>query len=195
MLRKKFLFAALLFALCATSSMAQYSERTIVKPGRVIAYETFSFTVPATGGALQKSHWSFEKNTIEEIIMFSRPNSPEFRLRTRAGDGSLSWLATITLRKPRTALSAADYMEKWAKGVAFKPYPTSNNKNSCVEIELLDDKKTGQEGFFLTSLLCYQATTDQIVDLSFSEVNTLSRPPDDHFKKAVVDLFTSFKLN
>jgi hypothetical protein len=194
MLLKKFLLAALLLATCATSSMAQYSERKKVKPGLVIGYEKFSFTVPATGGALQKSDWSFEKNTIEEVVMFSRPNSPEFRLRVRSDDGSVSWLATVTVRKPRTATSAADYMDKWVAGVAFKPYPTAYEKNSCVEIELIDDKKTGQPGFFLTSLLCYHANTDQIFDLSFSELNTLSHPPDGHFKKAVIDLFASFKL-
>ena len=54
MLRKKLLLTALLLATCATNSMAQYSERAIVKPGMVIGYENFSFTVPATGGALQK---------------------------------------------------------------------------------------------------------------------------------------------
>jgi hypothetical protein len=43
-------------------------------------------------------------------------------------------------------------------------------------------------------LLCFKASTDQIIDLSFSELNTLLRPPDEHFKKAAVDLFASFKL-
>lgn len=55
MLRKKFLLTALLLATCATSSMAQYSERAVVKPGLVISYEKFSFTVPAAGGHCKKT--------------------------------------------------------------------------------------------------------------------------------------------
>jgi hypothetical protein len=194
MLKRKVLLTALLSAMFGHNCMAQYSDRKIVTPGYVIAYKDFSITVPKTGGALQKGVWSFEKNTIEEVVMFSRPDTPEFMLRNRLSGGSLSWLVTVTFRKPRTAVSASDYMDKWAPGLAFKSYPTSNKSNSCVEIELLDDKKMGKDGFFLTSLLCYHASTDQIIDLSVSELNTPSRPPDEYFIKVVANLFGSFKL-
>jgi hypothetical protein len=179
---------------CATNSMAQNKNEKNIKGGETIAGGTYSLSVPVAGGALQKNNWLYAQISGEEIIMDS-PNVPEFRLRNRLADGSVSWLASITIRKPRGATSAANYMESVAKGIKVTPYPTQNKNNSCVKTELLDESKMGQKGFYLMTLICFDSKNNKLYDLSFSEVNTLSRAPDKHFLKAASDLFAGFKLN
>jgi hypothetical protein len=189
-----FNFVCIFALVCSTNSMAQNRNEKPIKGGETIGGGAYRLTVPVAGGALQKNTWLYAQISGEEIIMDS-PNVPEFRLRNRLADGSVSWLATITIRKPRGATSAANYMESVAKGVKVTPYPTENKNNACVETELLDEAKTGQKGFYLMSLICFDSKNNKLYDLSFSELNTLDRAPDKHFLKAASDLFAGFKLH
>jgi hypothetical protein len=149
--------------------------------GELVQRDGYHLTLPVPSGAFKNSNWS----------LFEKYKDQDFVANIGLGN-SYSWAFGVTIKNTREKSIEAIASQQYRNG-KFTSVTTKEN-NSCVKGDLEGIETTGIRRFYILSLYCLNITSKKSFVVSISEINLLSREPDEHFLKAANDLFSDFEI-